>query len=190
MSRPSASRRARRRLPLLALALAAAASACRRNPVLIDTPAVCDEPSSPPAQVAPADTLFRLELAVVLSKDQARHLEAIEDQPGTARVLVGRLAPDAEAIVQPGNRVAFTVAPGRTFTVLGDATMTTGTDYRFWTGKVDAENGGADLVLTSLGVTGELQSYRTDGHTAYSFQPLGGGLEAIVCVDMSRMPID
>ncbi|HJS42803.1 MAG TPA: hypothetical protein VJ755_04985 [Gemmatimonadales bacterium] len=112
--------------------------------------------------------------------------------PTTAELHVARLSPDADSLLQLGSSVVLTVAPGRAVIAAGQDVTRRGPSDVSWSGAIENEFGHVSLVLTTIGVTGSLQSVARESlvHASYRIAPLGGGLQAISCVDPSRFPPD
>ncbi len=152
--------------------------------------AVCPEPSgyvAPPA--VPADSLFVLLQEPALTAEQQGYLAAIRGQPTTARVHLARLVEGVEAILQADRPVALNASPTRSFVAVRTDAGTRDTGVFAWHGRISGEHGTANLILTDKGMTGVLQSLPAGAPSAvYSIQPIGGGVQAIVCVDVSKVP--
>jgi len=89
----------------------------------------------------------------------------------------------------------LTVAPGRAVIAVGQAVARRGPSDVSWSGAIENEFGHVSLVLTTIGVTASLQSVAREAtgslvHASYRVAPLGGGLQAITCVDPSKFPPD
>lgn len=152
--------------------------------------AVCPEPSgyvAPPA--VPADSLFVLLQEPALTAEQQGFLAAIRSQPTTARVHLARLVEGVESILQADRPVALNVSPTRSFVAVRTDAGTRDAGVLSWHGSISGEYGTANLVLTGKGMTGVLQSLPAGAPSVvYSIQPIGGGLQALVCVDASKVP--
>lgn len=154
--------------------------------------AVCAEPSeyvAPPA--VPADSLFVLLPEPALTAEQEGYLGSIRSQPTTARIHVARLVEGVEAVLQADRPVTLNVSPTRSFVAVRVDAGRRDADVFSWQGRISGEYGTATLVLTGKGMTGVLQSLPAGAPSAvYSIHPIGGGLQAIVCVDAGKAPPD
>lgn len=182
-----------RRRARAALALAAVVLLGCDDVLLPETPAVCPEPlpgraASPAADAPP---LFELVSAPALTPEQEHFLGVIRGEPTTAGVHLARLAEGAAALLEVDRAIRLDVSPAQRFTAVGRRVERRAADDVSWSGRIAGENGDVTLVLTGRGVTGTLQVLPFDAAPAtYSIRPLGGGLQAIVCVDQSKLPPD
>lgn len=156
------------------------------------TSAIC--PTPPPASLAPesaaGDTLFAVADAPHLTAAQEDFLSRVRNRPTSAEVHVARTSPSLEAVLSSGGPVILNVAHGRSFLVIGEDRGWASPDYRYWVGSIDDELGLVTLVHGAPGLTGTLQVYGVGTTTAYTFEPLGGELLAVSCVDPTRFPPD
>jgi len=72
--------------------------------------------------------------------------------------------------------------------VRGETVTRRGPSDVSWSGLIQGEFGRVTLVLTTKGLTGTLQSLRN--YASYKVEPIGGGLQAIACIDSSQYPPD
>lgn len=172
--------------------------------LLACSPAAPGEPPTPTAAVCRhligADDssliahapLWILDSTASLSIDQERLLANIRSSATTAELHVARLSPDADSLLQLGNSVVLTVAPGRAVIAVGRNVTRRGPSDVSWIGAIENEFGHVSLVLSTIGVTGSLQSVARESlvHASYRVAPLGGGLQAVICVDPSKCPPD
>ena len=171
------------------------ASCCAGLPTELEplAPAVCREPPLALAAMPlpSAGPLFTLVESPVLDAGQERLLGVIRARPTTARVHVARLAGGAGSLLQAGREITFPVSPERSFTAVGRQVTRRAPDDVSWSGRITGEHGEVTLVLTARGVTGSLHSMPPGGgSTLYAFEPIGGGLQAVVCADPGRLPPD
>ena len=138
--------------------------------------------------------LWILDSTASLSTEQERLLTNIRNLPTTAELRVARLSPDADSLLQLGHSVVLTVAPGRAVIAVGENVTRRGPSDLSWSGAIENESGRVSIVLTAIGVTASLRSVALREtelvHASYSVGPLGGGLQAIACVDQSKFPPD
>ena len=166
------------------------------DPVELSGPAVC-------TPLAPADDSSLSANAFLWTFDSAppppeqqQWVFKISELATTAEVHLARLSPAADSLLHPGNAVVLPVSPGRAAVAVGERVTRRGPSDVSWSGPIQGEKGGwVTLVLTDKGVTGTLQSVRTgeDGKlvfASYRFTPIGGGWQALVCVDPSKFPPD
>lgn len=179
-----------------AVLLAISAGACGDSHSVIDPPhrAECLEPATSPA-AAPgiqAYALFTLlDDTPILTPGQVTQLAYVHALPSTARVVLARVAGGADSLLQVGRAIAVPVSPTLSYVVMGQQADRRASGETFWTGSIPGQNGGSVILLGTMGLNGDLRSYPTGGRpVSYSFIPLGGGLEAIVCMDPSLIPID
>jgi len=168
------------------LSVAACATMGPEGPPLA---AVCT--SLIPAQdssLAAHPSLWTLDSAPPLSAEQERRLSDIRARPTTADVHLARLSPAADSLLQPETAIALTVSPGRSAIVRGETVTRRGPSDVSWSGLIQGEFGRVTLVLTTKGLTGTLQSLRN--YASYKVEPIGGGLQAIACIDSSQYPPD
>jgi hypothetical protein len=174
------------------LAVGCALAGCEGGDLLPpeERAAVCVEPSGYPApQAYSSDSLFVPLDEPALTAEQEQRLAIIRGQPTTARVLVARLAADADEMLQSGGSVMLTVSPTRSFMVAATYAGRRDADVFAWHGRIVGDYGDATLILTSKGITGAMQVLPPGlPSTTYSIQPIGDGLQAIVCVDQGRIP--
>lgn len=168
-----------------------ALAGCGRDGLLPEeTAAVCPEPSgyvAPPA--VPADSLFVLLHEPVLTAEQQGFLSSIRSQPTTARIQLARLAEGVEAILEADRPVALNVSSTRSFVAVKTDAGRRDAGVFAWHGSISGEYGTATLVLTGKGMNGVLQSLPADAPSSvYAIQPIGGGVQAIVCVDVTKVP--
>ncbi len=119
-----------------------------------------------------------------LNPRQEALLETIRARPTTAEVRVARLATAPAAMMKHGAALGLTLGPDRRFVAVGERVRERGPQSVSWRGTLQSDGGATDLVLSGDGVTGAL---RADGEV-YAFEPLGGGLQAIVRVDPGKLP--
>ena len=151
------------------------------------TPAICRAPAVITATSAGAPALFTLEDSAQLTSGQEHYLGSVRANPASAEVHLARLAPDAAALLQPGDTVLLTVSPTRSFSAIGSRVTPSGS----WEGRIENEFGSALLVLHEGDLTGTLQSVPNGGPiSTFAFRPLGGGMHALVCLDASKFPPD
>jgi hypothetical protein len=158
--------------------------ACSETPPeLAPSPAVCH------AVVAARDSallglaaMWSLDSTPLLTVEQQQRLALIRSRPTSADVHVARLSPSADSLLQLGNAVILTVAPGRSVVAVGENATRRGPNDVSWSGPIEGVFGWATLVLTGVGVTGSLHS----GTAAYHFEPIGGSLQALTCIDGSK----
>lgn len=157
-----------------------------------ERPAVCPEPSgyvAPPA--VPADSLFVLLHEPALTAEQAWYLSNIRSQPATARIHLARLVEGVETILQADRPVMLNLSPTRAFVAVRTDADQPEAGVFVWNGRISGEYGTATLLLSSTGITGTLQSVPPDAPSVlYAIRPIGGGVQAIVCVDQSKFPPD
>ena len=158
--------------------------------------AVCTRvaPASDSAVAAHAQ-LWTIEPTTVLSMEQQTWLSRLRDEPTTAEVHVARLSPVADSLLFLGSAVVLPMAPGEAVVAVGDNVERRGPTDVSWTGPIAGEFGRATLVLSGRGITASMQSVRTDDAdrlviASYRATPIGGGLEAVVCIDASKLPPD
>jgi len=138
-----------------------------------------------------ADTLFAIGIAPAMSTEQQGRVTAIWARETTAEVYVGRLIENASSLLELDRAIVFTVSPTRSFGVRGVRAQVRAPNDISWTGPISGEYGSVQLVLTEKGVTGTLQSFPGGGlPTTYQFESIGGGLQAIICVDEQKFPPD
>jgi len=136
------------------------------------------------AYMSAQEFLLSIDPAPQLSPQQEALLSTIRSRRTSAEVHVARLASAPASMLQVGLRLGLAVAPGKVFVASGErVSQRTPTDIS-WAGPLHAQEGWATLVLTARGVTGTLRS----GSALHTFEPLGGGLEAIVRVDENKFP--
>ena len=173
---------------LLSLVPLVAVAACSETPAAPPlTLAVCHPVAArPDSELLGRVPLWSLDAAPTLTPEQERLVASLRAQPTTAGLHVARLSPSADSLLQLGNEVVLTVSPSRSVVAFGDQVTRRGPNDVSWSGPIDNIVGQATLVLTGVGVTGTLQS----GNAVYSFAPLGGGLEALTCIDASKFGPD
>ncbi|HEV8266215.1 MAG TPA: hypothetical protein VGQ06_14805 [Gemmatimonadales bacterium] len=147
------------------------------------------------SSLAAHPSLWALDSAPPLSAEQERLLAGIRARPTTAELHLAHLSPAADSLLRLGSRVVLTVSPGRSVVVVGDRVTRRGPSDVSWGGAIQGEWGRVELVLTSQGVTGSLQSAAKDdagrlAYASYRIEPISGALEALVCVDASKYPPD
>ena len=161
-----------------------AVPACSETPAELPlTPAVCHAVAARrDAALLGRAPLWSLDSAPPLSVEQQGRLLLIQARSTTADVRLARLATSADSLLQLGNEVVLTVSPGRSVVAVGEQVTRRGPNDVSWGGPIDGIFGWASLVLTNVGITGALHS----GNAAYHFEPIGGGLQALTCVDASK----
>jgi hypothetical protein len=179
----------------LAASSALVASACgRANGLLIEPhpAAQCRELSTATVPFAGrADTLFSLVPETSLNGEQAALVAAARHQEWTARVVVARIAPGADSLLQAGRAVTLVVSPAYGFVAVGHQAERRASGDLFWTGALQGQTGGSTILLTSLGVTGSVQSIPPGApYSLYAIAPIGGGLHTISCIDPTLIPPD
>jgi peptidyl-Asp metalloendopeptidase len=134
---------------------------------------------------APED-LFTLVAAPPLATEQAAHLARVRGRPSSAAVYVGRLSDTPLSLLQQGKAVRFSVSPTRQFIAVGRDASALSPTITGWSGTLQGEPGFVQLVYSNGKVLGWLQA----GADFYEFEPLGGGLHALIRVDASKLPPD
>jgi len=184
----------RRHAVITALAVLSGSACSSRGEPLIEPhlAAQCREAAAaaPATHAGRADSLFRLVPEATLNAEQASLVASARHEEWTARVVVGRIAPGADSLLQPGRAVTLVVSPTLSFVAVGTQADHRASGEIFWTGALQGQQGGSAILLTSLGVTGDVRSMPAAGpYSIYTFRPIGGGLHAISCIDPTLVPI-
>jgi len=134
-------------------------------------------------------------VAPPLSHQQEALVARIRNRPTAADIHLARFSNAADSLLQAGDTIVLTVAPDQSAIVVGESVSRRAPWDVSWAGPIQGESGWVTLVLTIEGITGTLQGVRKDStghlaHASYKFEPLGGGLEALVCVDESKYSPD
>ena len=176
---------------LLLLSVTTALAAC--GPGVLapgGEPAWCPEPTyvqAPPRGTA--DTVFIALSEAALPAEQARRVADIRARPATARVDVARLVDDLASRLEPGRTVELNVSPVQSFTAVGERVEVRSPDDLSWSGGLVDDHGAALLVLRGTSLTGTVTSVPPSSPPlVYAFEPVGGGVHAIVCVGAGRLP--
>lgn len=130
------------------------------------------------------EALFTIVDQPQLSAEQARFLSVIRERPTTAEVHLARLANTPALLLQKGNALVLNVSPGRLFVAVGEWVTKRGPDDISWSGALQNQFGSAGLVLTKKGITGTIRTVSA----TYWFEPISGGLHALIRVDQSKFP--
>ena len=130
----------------------------------------------------------RLEIADLdLTNEQAARLEAYESDPTTAEVEIVRI--DLEVVRQEGD-LRVVLPAGAELDFENEKVERRADDDFSWFGQtvVDAQAIPAEMTLVIRGddVVGTIQT----GGEVYRIRPLGGGLHAVLSVDLNALPPD
>lgn len=176
----------------LGMTAAAALSSCS-EPVIAErrnTP-VCGEILTQDGVLPVADSLLVIEQTPTLTAEQQQRLAAARAQPAAGQVVVARLAEQPAPMLNLGHPFVLSVSLTRNFVLVGKE-LRAGNNSLSWYGWIADDNGEATLTLTPEGITGVVLSIPRDRSepTRYWFQPLGGGLHVITCIDPSKLNAD
>jgi hypothetical protein len=113
---------------------------------------------------------------------QAQRIDQLYQRPTTQSLSLVHINPDALR----GNDTRMTLPDARTLTLSRRALDERGAGDSTWTGGLPEVPGQATLVVHNGDVTGTIN----DGANLYRIEPVGGGVHALIKVDISRFPPD
>ncbi len=145
-----------------------------------------DSPDAAAYAAAARNELFTEVTQPRLNPRQEALLATIRARPTTAEVRVARLSAAPAALLKHGTSLGITVSPGRRFVAVGERVVERGPQSISWGARLHGQGGAASLVLSGDGITGSVHAE----NTTYTFEPLGGGLQAIVRVDLAKFPAE
>lgn len=160
--------------------------------------AVSEEPGNTELVTAPApdtgvtarDTLFTIIDQPQLSARQQEFLSIIRERPTTIEVHLARLANTPAALLEKDRALGLPVAPGKLLLATAEQVTKRGPDDISWSGSLQGQFGSAGLVLTEKGITGSLWVWDNGNLLNFRFEPISGGLQALIRVDQSKFPRD
>lgn len=129
------------------------------------------------------DTLFSVVSDPRLSSEQKHWLSVIWNRPTTMELHTARLADNAASLLEEGRAIRLDTSPSHYAIAVGEQVERRAPDDISWSGDLQNDYGSATLVLTGKGVTGSLQRWNDGNALNFKFEPIGNGLQALICVD-------
>ncbi len=129
--------------------------------------------------------LFLIVQNPVLDSAQRARVDTLLALPFTAELHLAEVAPAASDMLLHDRAIDLPVSPAVTVHAIVRDVHQDG-DFLLWSGCLPNGACMVNLVLTQLGITGSANT----GSAAYSMSPIGGGIEALVRTDQSKIPPD
>lgn len=159
------------------LAIATSLVACQRD-------AQVPTGASALGAAAVQEDLFTLVPATGLPGAQEARLSSIRGRPTSAEVHVGRLTATPGRVLQRGRAVRISLSQTVHVVAVGERVSQEEPQVISWAGSTRDGSGWVELVVTGSGATGTVWV----GQTLYRFEPIGGGLHALIRVDLEKLP--